>query len=1025
MKMRNSRNSANINLTNLISTVPTTTTTAAKALKAFLLCAITLLTAFGTQLAWAIDVSGIQVGTLFTPINTDLSMTYIRNLFGDVGGLTGATKVTIFSQIFYIFNSGVLGILGVLLTYTMGRSIIEVAKTGQQQMNRFSYWAILRAVAGLALLMPSTGSGYSILHVFVMFTVVQSIGLADAIWTRAVNYVTSGGALYASAPTGTATTLGGGTQGAGEIDQGMIDFNPALNKKAGNRGDDAPAANILRSHLCMKGLYNALEAGRREMLQDVKTRLTDRVKYPDNSAARTFLSKMQSRLEVTLPSFTAGVPASAIASTAVGSIYFFPNNTSTVYLPNKNQYASFQDVEESKYALNLDGICGQYNTNRAPNAIADGGDTSGPNNYNQAILSGLQSMANLLGSPAQDAFSYTNLDQTTLKPTAQLSNDSAIMSLISAAASQQSATYDMRKLAGNGYVALSKGSVLNPKELTKDGWIGALYFHYRIAALQERFSGNLDSHYAPLVVVAPPYCAADAKGNVAPSTCTTRSIKSIISLYFVDPNRGIQRANDLDNRLAWTWCKNASSTSDTTNCAASDVVDLYSSARASAAQINQAAQKGINSGIAGLPTALQTFVYTAPNNGTLFSLGPTLGNGQYILLGPLSHMVGRVIQTWQDKLLKATDFPVNRLKSLGDKMITEVFDYWQGVFTTFGTILTAYQDATLSYTSGMLAISSVEAIQKSAPLIGDLAALGSTLVIKGMEASHAIADLVFKIQVEVPLLMTLPIVSLVTGLLVTNGIILAYYIPLLPFMLFLFGIISWLAFVAEAMIATPIVALGISYPEGHELLGRAETALMLLISVFVRPAAMLIGLIMGMVLSYVAFEVLNAGFATIIGDVFYLNNPSPSAPILGLSVEVFKHIILICFYVLVSIEIIKQCFNLINMLPDTLMRWIQGGVTGGVGGEATKGAEAIQQALTSLGEKVSGAYGQAAESGISKGFGEVRAAGKEAIAKGQSLGGVAGVPAQFVGKVGSAAVSTAIGMPAGGATQLGGSKDNK
>ncbi len=42
------------------------------------------------------------------------------------------------------------------------------------------------------------------------------------------------------------------------------------------------------------------------------------------------------------------------------------------------------------------------------------------------------------------------------------------------------------------------------------------------------------------------------------------------------------------------------------------------------------------------------------------------------------------------------------------------------------------------------------------------------------------------------------------------GIFLGYYLPLYPYMLFTFGVIGWIIIVIEAMVAAPLVAMGIT-----------------------------------------------------------------------------------------------------------------------------------------------------------------------------------------------------------------------
>ncbi|OGT46574.1 MAG: hypothetical protein A3F17_05190 [Gammaproteobacteria bacterium RIFCSPHIGHO2_12_FULL_41_15] len=111
-----------------------------------------------------------------------------------------------------------------------------------------------------------------------------------------------------------------------------------------------------------------------------------------------------------------------------------------------------------------------------------------------------------------------------------------------------------------------------------------------------------------------------------------------------------------------------------------------------------------------------------------------------------------------------------------------------------------------------------------------------------------------------------PILFGLCSILLIAGIMLGYYLPLYPYFVFMFGVVGWLITVIETMVAAPMVCLGLTHPEGHDFLGKAEQALMLLLNVFIRPVLMVIGLIAAMILMYVTLRILNAGFIGILID---------------------------------------------------------------------------------------------------------------------------------------------------------------
>lgn len=193
-----------------------------------------------------------------------------------------------------------------------------------------------------------------------------------------------------------------------------------------------------------------------------------------------------------------------------------------------------------------------------------------------------------------------------------------------------------------------------------------------------------------------------------------------------------------------------------------------------------------------------------------------------------------------------------------------------------------------------------------------------------------------------------PVVSIMALGLFTAGVMLAFYMPLYPYMLFLFGTIGWLISVVEAMVAAPLVGFGMTHPEGHDFLGQAQQALMLLLGVFLRPTLMVVGFLLAMLLAYVSFELLNmvlgqifnAAFGSEVGSHY---NPAAGLPFDGIwqvltgsklsqvpvgssyagcFVTALLLPVLLVIYGSIVIEVVNQCFSLIYQLPDTALRWI-------------------------------------------------------------------------------------------------------
>lgn len=202
------------------------------------------------------------------------------------------------------------------------------------------------------------------------------------------------------------------------------------------------------------------------------------------------------------------------------------------------------------------------------------------------------------------------------------------------------------------------------------------------------------------------------------------------------------------------------------------------------------------------------------------------------------------------------------------------------------------------------------------------------------------------------------------------GFILGFFVPMYPYLIFTFGIIGWIIAVIEAMVAAPLICFGLTHPDGHDFLGEAKQAAMLLLGIFLRPTLMVIGLIAAMILSYVSLRIVVYTFSGFISDLFYWTGTSVGPAdgsilvgALGLTTRTIGDLaaqsglnalkvgflvfplILVIFTALVYV-ITTQCFSLIFLLPDNILRWIGSPQQSSMAGQL---AQQVQSITTSAG----------------------------------------------------------------------------
>lgn len=211
-----------------------------------------------------------------------------------------------------------------------------------------------------------------------------------------------------------------------------------------------------------------------------------------------------------------------------------------------------------------------------------------------------------------------------------------------------------------------------------------------------------------------------------------------------------------------------------------------------------------------------------------------------------------------------------------------------------------------------------------------------------------------------------PLIFMFLGVLVSVGATFAIYIPMIPYVIFTLGAIAWLISTIEAMVAGPIVALGILSPSGHhEMLGKAEPAILLLFNIFLRPSLMLFGFFASMLLSSAVIKMINAGFGTVVENLFNFAG-TPGGGIAALVVNPLALVFILVAYVSLLSTAFNKCFSIIHILPDRVITWIGGHA--GHGGEA-EGLQEQKGAMQSAGAEAKQHYAGGAKETMGKAMG--------------------------------------------------------
>lgn len=763
-----------------------------------------------------------------TPPQTDLSYQYLSNIFGVVSGVLHGSGSQIFGQMFNVFNSAVLALGGIVVTYTFMVSTLNTAGSGEVMGREWSsIWIPIKSAGGIALLLPKS-TGYSTIQVFMMWVVVQGIGAADRLWETVMSYLAQGGVVIQQNATG-ATSNSNSPTGA----------MPSL-------------GNIFLNTLCIEGMQNYNEARHK-----ASTTLPPPPDLYSLFSTQIFLVANQYQTNQIQPS-------SQATSVMIG-------------FPWRSNPASYLQTSAPVTDYNIGSQCGNVKI-----AIPAQGNSSGSPSILpliQARLIALQQIVSDFQPAAQAIYMDYNSNQ---------SNNTRFIPL-----GFNTCWADVNVHLGNPSQMAVCG---NSSQHYTSGLLSPMLF-------QNAYSDYLGLVYAPSQALNTNRSAHTISANMLATA--KRDGWLMAGTYYLT----ITQANNNANQFFQTGSDFPYSvtgfTADTNTPWLSSAHSLFK---------NPTAVNSINSYISGAMN-IQTSNGSAGTTSQQLIRNVTLGFsaiaaaasiGAIFLLPILTGIVevfGGMVDVMNSQ--QANMNPIVGLALMGGGMMNiSVGFFITGAIIAFGMAL----------------------------------GLGAVPCVDLSPAAVAIVTW---------------FTPLLTGIIVamfTTGALLAYYIPMIPYILFTFGTISWLIGIVEAMIAAPLVALGITHPEGNQALGKGEHAVMLTANVFLKPSLMIFGFIGGISISYVGIWILNYGFTT----TFYntINGILTKGTIIGSIFALMGvPLAMIIIYTILCITIVQRAFSLIHVVPDRVLRWIGGNIEGDTSGQMEQEVRGgVQKAYQTQGE---------------------------------------------------------------------------
>lgn len=198
----------------------------------------------------------------------------------------------------------------------------------------------------------------------------------------------------------------------------------------------------------------------------------------------------------------------------------------------------------------------------------------------------------------------------------------------------------------------------------------------------------------------------------------------------------------------------------------------------------------------------------------------------------------------------------------------------------------------------------------------------------------------------VPIFLTLGVAILIPGL------VLGFYLPMIPFLLWTAGLFGYLVLVVEAFFGAPLWAMMFLTRSDGSFIGRQESGVMMILSLTFKLPLMLLGYVVAQKLLTIIVYIVNYFYSFAVGSIYFSTNPITGTLIL---------LVAIYTYFIFLNKAMKEMFGLIHYIPDNMFKWI-GNVFGNLGqmtnaieaGTASSSVGALQQTLNTAQGAVGG-----------------------------------------------------------------------
>ena len=913
------------------------------------------------------------VGMTSTEISTvapEKSLMLLGNIFGNVGAVLASGQTTMMGIIFAIFNNAIISIASLSIGYSTMLAVANTAAEGAsmgKKMQQTYYFLVFRQVAAVAMAVPQI-NGYSTIQILMMWVIVQGVYFADVLWIKSAEYV-----MYAqsfAAQLVSEVSSAQGTISASSYQQQVGYYNQW--RSAYNL-----TQNIVNSTMCATFMpyTSPPNMGALEPLSGYSTIITTpqydasggisyTIRYPNNCGTINIANTIVNGVDVTSSVYELVMNSVYTIFNAVSATVPFVNDplytqcaTNMVAGLGSNNIAQCATYAQSNCSVGFaiiyssELLSAQLQTisvANAPQVSCDGSDFSLSKLYGvgwMGVATHYYQGVSALSGCGTTPITTTDL----LSPNVKFSQNQSNTGVISS-----NYKYIVPLVMGLPLVASQKMVAINTpycqaismpvypsvqqgQNSTCGGYSGSYPWNNDAFCNAQNVVMQSSLNIVENVWGGPPNRSINpyAMGVVTADSVTPTPNPSLSNQY-----ANFNNAINSETGQSPTWLAIASGfwpLMNTYYVASSNAwITTFLDPMYTTAMVTDPLHTFSQLAIFLVNTST-IYMFAASGEVANDMLGFTFEAlallMEVLISGALADGMIAALQNYGDMELNACWLPGLRL-----------FPMVPFCFIIFILFIPIFINVII----GLIVIGVSTALRIALKVVLDAVAQ-ATLQIVQMSLGYKMRYIALIFYVSVPVL--------------TVASYLAVYIPMLPVIMYSVAVVGWFIAVIEAMIGVPLVVLGMTSVQGHDLLGSAQQTMILMLSVFIRPATLVIGFMFG---------VINLSLFGLISSVFispyiaYYISMMQSASIDDTSQAIILAVFMLVYLSVYAI-VIQLAFGAMFKIPSMVLRWI--GAQGISSGEEEALDQLQSEARQQIGS-IAGAFG-----GLGSGLGKVMGSG--------------------------------------------------